>query len=81
MRLPRDLSGDDLIKKLRSLGYVPTRQTGSHIRLSRDDPEGPHHLTIPRHKALRVGTLNSILSEVSDRLGIPKDQLIRLVSS
>ncbi len=32
MRLPRDLSGAALIKGLRNLGYMPTRQTGSHVR-------------------------------------------------
>ncbi|KAM3103209.1 type II toxin-antitoxin system HicA family toxin [Phormidesmis sp. 146-12] len=30
MRLPRDLSGDDLVKSLTKFGYVVTRQTGSH---------------------------------------------------
>ncbi|WP_232023789.1 type II toxin-antitoxin system HicA family toxin [Microcystis viridis] len=31
MKLPRDLSSDDLIKKLSELGYEVSRQTGSHI--------------------------------------------------
>jgi predicted RNA binding protein YcfA (HicA-like mRNA interferase family) len=34
MRLPRDLSGSQLIKALKRLGYQPTRQTGSHVRLT-----------------------------------------------
>ena len=34
MRLPRDLSGAQLIEGLRNLGYVPTRQTGSRVRLT-----------------------------------------------
>jgi hypothetical protein len=34
MRLPRDLSGADLVKRLERLGYAVTRQTGSHMRLS-----------------------------------------------
>ena len=34
MRLPRDLSGNDLAQALRKLGYQVTRQTGSHIRLT-----------------------------------------------
>ncbi|MDJ0658694.1 MAG: type II toxin-antitoxin system HicA family toxin [Crocosphaera sp.] len=34
MKLPRDLSSDDLIKALSKLGYGVTRQTGSHIRLT-----------------------------------------------
>ena len=34
MRLPRDLSGKDLAKALKTLGYRATRQTGSHMRLT-----------------------------------------------
>ncbi len=33
MKLPRDLSGDDLARALQQFGYQPTRQTGSHLRL------------------------------------------------
>ena len=80
MRVPRDLSGDDLVKKLQTLGYEPTRQTGSHIRLTRAGPEGEHHLTVPRHKALRIGTLNKILTEVSHQLGLSKNELVQIVS-
>lgn len=80
MRIPRDLSGDDLVKKLQTLGYEPTRQTGSHIRLTREGPEGSHHLTVPRHNTLRIGTLNKILAEVANHLGISKNELVQLVS-
>lgn len=45
MRLPRDLSGADLVKALRSRGYEPTRQTGSHIRLTTRQ-NGDHHITV-----------------------------------
>jgi len=34
MKLPRDVSGDDLAKALRVLGYEVTRQTGSHYRVT-----------------------------------------------
>ena len=34
MKLPRDVSGDELGKRLGKLGYEITRQTGSHIRLA-----------------------------------------------
>jgi hypothetical protein len=33
MKLPRDVSGTDLVKALRSLGYEVDRQRGSHIRI------------------------------------------------
>ncbi|MBM3580497.1 MAG: type II toxin-antitoxin system HicA family toxin [Alphaproteobacteria bacterium] len=57
MRLPRDLSGDTLARSLRQFGYETTRQTGSHLRLT-THRGGEHHITIPRHAALRVN--NSI---------------------
>ena len=34
MKLPRDLSSDELVKALARLGYVVDHQTGSHIRLT-----------------------------------------------
>jgi predicted RNA binding protein YcfA (HicA-like mRNA interferase family) len=75
MKLPRDLSGDDLAKALEELGYEITRQTGSHLRLTTADPQ-EHHVTIPRHESLRVGTLSSILRDVAAHHGMTKDELI-----
>ena len=75
MRLPRDLSGHELIKLLKRYGYEVTRQVGSHIRL-RSMLRGPaHHLTVPDHRSLRVGTLNTILSDVADYLEIQRSEL------
>ena len=76
MRLPRDLSGEDLIKALGSLGYVPTRQTGSHIRLA-TQRNGEHHVTVPRHDPLRVGTLNGVLTDVGKHFGWSRDETLR----
>lgn len=76
MRLPRDWRGDDLIKRLKPFGYEPTRQTGSHVRLTHRTDEGEHHITIPLHKTLRVGTLNSILNDVSVNLNMSKEDLL-----
>ncbi len=75
MRLPRDVSGTDLIKKLAKFGYQVTRQSGSHIRLTTTEPS-QHHITIPAHDPLRIGTLNSILSEVAGHLAITKEELV-----
>ena len=69
MKLPRDLSGDDLIKSLRRYGYVVTRQVGSHARLTTQQG-GEHSITIPRHSWLRVGTLNNILRDVAEHFGM-----------
>jgi len=34
LRLPRDISGDELARALGDLGYRVTRQIGSHLRLT-----------------------------------------------
>jgi predicted RNA binding protein YcfA (HicA-like mRNA interferase family) len=58
-------------------GYQISRQTGSHMRLTRIADGEEQHITIPRHQALRVGTLNSILGTVAGQLGVPKEQVVR----
>jgi predicted RNA binding protein YcfA (HicA-like mRNA interferase family) len=75
MRLPRDISGAELTKLLGGYGYEVTRQVGSHMRLT-TYRNGEHHLTIPRHRLLRVGTLSSILNDVAQHLGIDREQLV-----
>jgi predicted RNA binding protein YcfA (HicA-like mRNA interferase family) len=75
LRLPRDLSGHDLIKLLRRYGYEVTRQVGSHIRLQSSLQGHPHQITIPAHSSLRIGTLNSILSDVAVYLAIERSKL------
>jgi predicted RNA binding protein YcfA (HicA-like mRNA interferase family) len=76
VRLPRDLSGTDLIKALRRLGYDVTRQRGSHVRLTATVGEREHHVTVPDHDALKAGTLNTILKDVAAHAGRSRDELI-----
>ncbi len=75
MKLPRDVSGAQLIKALEQLDYRVIRQTGSHVRLVCVACE-EHHLTIPLHDPLRIGTLAAILTEVRARHHLSKDELI-----
>jgi predicted RNA binding protein YcfA (HicA-like mRNA interferase family) len=75
LRLPRDLSGEELAILLGRYGYQVTRQTGSHMRLTTTQG-GEHHITIPRHQSLRVGTLNAILRDVAEHLDIPRQTLL-----
>jgi len=74
MRLPRDLSGADLLKRLAQFGYNVTRQTGSHIRLT-STRHGEHHITLPNHDPLRLGTLAAILASVAVHHGLTRDEL------
>lgn len=65
MKLPRDLSGEQLARMLRRYGYEVTRQTGSHIRLTSRIKGSEHHVTVPAHKVLKVGTLSTIITDVA----------------
>ncbi|MGA2605830.1 MAG: type II toxin-antitoxin system HicA family toxin [Terriglobia bacterium] len=76
MKLPRDVSGEELVRSLRRFGYEITRQTGSHIRVTLNVESGQHHVTIPAHKQVKVGTLAGILSDVAAHLGLTREQLI-----
>ncbi|RBQ07689.1 type II toxin-antitoxin system HicA family toxin [Pedobacter miscanthi] len=77
MKTPRDLSATDLIKILKKFGYEVTRQKGSHLRLSITVGEITHHVTIPNHNPLKLGTLLSIVNDVSDFLKIPKTEILK----
>lgn len=74
-KIPRDLSGKALVQKLKTLGYQQTRQIGSHIRLTTEE-NGTHHITIPEHNPLKLGTLSNILKEVASHFKISKEELI-----
>lgn len=75
MKLPRDLTGSQLVKQLEILGYQITRQTGSHIRVTTLQ-NGEHHLTIPAHKPLKTGTLSAILNDVAQHFNLTRDELL-----
>jgi len=77
LRVPRDVDGRKLASLLARFGYQGTRQTGSHIRLTSTAKGGEHHVTVPAHKTLKVGTLASILTEVARYLDVERAQLIR----
>jgi len=76
MRIPRDIKGKELVKFFKKYGYEITRQTGSHIRLT-THINGIHHITIPKHNVLKVGTLNSILKDVAEHFKFEKEILIK----
>ena len=75
MKLPRELSGADLAKALKKLGYVVTRQKSSHIRMTTQQ-NGQHHVTVPDHDPVKVGTLADILKDVADHFGLQRDELL-----
>lgn len=67
-RLPL-LSGKEIIKALRKIGYREIRQRGSHIRLS---CSGKRSITVPDYKLVSRGLLRKILRDAeisSDEFG------------
>ena len=50
MRLPRDLTGAQLVR-------------------------AQHHITVPLHDPLRIGTLAAMLSDVAQAHGLTRDEL------
>ena len=76
MKLPREISGEELSALLKKYGYIMTRQTGSRMRLT-TTVHGEHHITIPAHDPLKVGTLAAILGDVATHTKIDREELLR----
>jgi predicted RNA binding protein YcfA (HicA-like mRNA interferase family) len=80
MKMPRDTSAGALIKSLKLYGYSITRQSGSHIRLS-TEKNGQHHITIPNHDPIKIGTLSAILSDIAAHFNKTKEDVITEIFS
>jgi predicted RNA binding protein YcfA (HicA-like mRNA interferase family) len=77
VKLPRDLGGEELARRLAEFGYGVTRRSGSHIRLTSTRLGAEHHVTIPGHRVLAVGTLAAVLKDVAAFLQVDREQLVR----
>lgn len=76
MKLPRDLSGAELIKVLvKHYGYRRVNQEGSHVILEIEIPRH-HRISVPDHDPLRIGTLNAILNAIARTQGIDKTEIV-----
>ena len=80
MKSLHNISAQELIKSLQVLGYTVTRQTGSHIRLT-TNKNGEHHITIPNHNPIKIGTINSILTDVAIHHKNSKIEIINTIFS
>ncbi len=60
--LPR-ISGREVVKALKKIGYEQDRQRGSHIVL-RQTVRPHRRVTVPDHKEVAKGTLRAIIREV-----------------
>ena len=80
MKLPRDISGADLLRALGRLGYQLVRQKGSHA-CATTLVAGEHHVTVPMHNPIKIGTLNSILKDVGEHHGLARNELLEQLFS
>jgi predicted RNA binding protein YcfA (HicA-like mRNA interferase family) len=77
MKLPRDLSGLELIKLLcKNYGYRRVNQERSHVILETNTPR-QHRISIPDHTPLRIGTLNAILKAIAKVQGVERETILR----
>ena len=74
-KLPQ-VSGNQLVNLLDSLGYGFDRQKGSHATYEKTTKIGKHTITVPLHKVITKGTLNDILNKLSLFNGISKEGLV-----
>ena len=58
----RKVSGEKAVKILcNKLGFSIAGRSGSHVRLSKETPEGKVGTVVPMHHELKIGTLKGIL--------------------
>jgi len=76
VKIPRDCTGAELVRALRRLGYQTDRQTGSHIQIT-TQRGGEHHVSVPNHRPLKVGLLNSLLKDIAGHQGLTLEELLR----
>ncbi len=66
------LSGKEIIKALNRIGFVPTRQKGSHVFMRH--PDG-RCTVVPLHKEVNKSTVMDILSQTR----LTKEDLLKLL--
>ena len=76
MKLPRDLAGNEVSRLLtRHYGYCVTRTKGKHVTMNLTIDGNRHIVTVPRHRDVRVGTLDGIIADVAEFLGLSKREV------
>jgi len=75
MKIPRNISARELIKSLGKIGYEISRQKGSHIRITCNFPN-EHHVTIPNHDPIKIGTLSAILTDIAKARNQTKEDIL-----
>ena len=74
MKLPV-LSGRDVIKILKKVGFEEKRQKGSHIILVKESKDGRKGVVVPNHKEIDKGTLLEIIRQA----GLKREEFLNLL--
>jgi predicted RNA binding protein YcfA (HicA-like mRNA interferase family) len=61
VKLPRDLSGNEVCRALKRLGFQFVRQSGSHCPYEKNGL----HPCVPMHREVKPKTLQSILKQAN----------------
>jgi predicted RNA binding protein YcfA (HicA-like mRNA interferase family) len=69
------VSGRELIRALRRVGFIELRQKGSHVSLEKRNADGYWRTVVPLHREIRPGTLSDILNQS----GLSKEELRELL--
>jgi len=72
-KLPRGMSGKEVVKALQRVGFYIKRRKGSHVVLRRDNPFA--QVVVPNHKSIDTGTLASIV----DGADLSVEDFIKLI--
>ena len=75
MKIPRDVTANDLLKALKSFDYEIVRQKGSNVSI-KTELNGEHYETIPNHKPIKIGTLSGILNNIAEHFDMTKEELM-----
>ena len=76
MKLPRALSGAEVARRFAGhYRYRVTRSRGSHMTMTLTAGGDEHQVTVPRHRELRVGTLDAIIADLAAVLDLPKQDV------
>ncbi len=68
VKLPRDVSGREVVRAFEKIGYYVDHQKGSHIILKNVDRRLPR-LSVPAHKTIRVGLLKKLIRDAGLAVG------------
>ncbi|MCD6484621.1 MAG: type II toxin-antitoxin system HicA family toxin [Candidatus Odinarchaeota archaeon] len=71
------LSGKELVKVLKKVGFIEKRQKGSHVILVKIEEKQKFVTVIPLHKEIDRGTLVEIIRQA----GLTRDDFLRLYYS